>query len=146
MVGDESYKISPAICTRVAIMVCCYILMHQHYSRSPQRQVYPTCSNGKFWDKVDEVLDLIKSMPEEKRFRYVVPAESDCNRSLHSSSSFLKAILNHDRRVHGVAPGTIAAVPSNDIATGDEPLIQQRIEDLVEAPQGASVFEGPGTD
>ena len=73
-------------------------------------------------------------MPEEKRFRYVVPAGSDYNCSLHSPSSFLKAILSHDRRVYGVTPGIIATVPSDDIATGDEPLIQQRIEDLVEAP------------
>ena len=145
MVGDESYKISPAICTRVAIMVCCYILMHQQHLRGPQRQVYPTNPDGKFWDKVDEVLDSIKSMPEAKRFRYVVPAGSDYNRSLHSPSSYLKAILNRDRRVHGVTPGTIAAVPSEDIATGDEPLIQQRIEDLVEAP-ACTVFESPGTD
>ena len=125
-------------------MVCCYVLMHQQCLCGPQRRVYPTCPNGKFWNKVNGVLDSIKSMTEEKRFRYVVPARSDYNHSLHSPSSFLKAILNHDRRAHaGVAPSTIATVPSDDIATGDEPLIQQRIQDLVEAPEVLLHIRGP---
>ena len=125
-------------------MVCCYVLMHQQCLCGPQRRVYPTCPNGKFWNKVNEVLDSIKSMPEEKKFRYVVPARSDYNHSLHSPSSFLKAILNHDRRAHaGVTPSTIATIPSDGIATGDEPLIQQRIQDLVEAPEVLLHIRGP---
>jgi hypothetical protein len=34
----------------------------------------------------------------------------------------------------GVAPGTVAVVPDDATAGGDEPLIQQRIEDLIETP------------
>ena len=37
-------------------------------------------------------------------------------------------------------PGTIAAAPSDDTATGNEPLIQQRIEDSIEAPGGSVTF------
>ena len=72
---------------------------------------------------------MIGNQGHAARFRYVVPAGSDYNHSLHFPSGFLKEILNRDRRMHGVAPGTIATVPS------DKPLIQQRIEDedLVEA-------------
>ena len=146
MVGEENYKISPAICTRVAIMVRCCVLRCWQYLTSPQRQVYPTSPDGKFWDKVDQVLDSIKLMPEERRFRYVIPTGFNYNCLSRFSSSYLKAILNRDRRAYGVVPGTVAAVPSDDTATGDEPLIQQCIEDLLETPGGSTVFEGPRLD
>jgi hypothetical protein len=73
-------------------------------------------------------------MAEGKRFRYVIPAGSDSSRSLCFPFSYLKAILSHDRRMYGVAPGTVAVVPDDATAGGDEPLIQQRIEDLIETP------------
>ena len=58
-------------------------------------------------------------------------------------SSYLKAALFRDRRTYGVAPGTAAAPDDDDTAVGDESLIQQRIADLIEAPGGATVFQGP---
>ena len=82
-------------------------------------------------------------MHDDKRFRYVAPTRFKCDRSPCFPSSYLKAILNRDRRMYGVAPGSVAAVPSDNTATGDEPLIQQRIEDLIEAPGGTTAFKGP---
>ena len=58
----------------------------------------------------------------------------------HTPSSYLKAILSRDRRTYGVAPGAVAVTPDNATMGGDEPLIQQRIEDLIEAPGGATDF------
>ena len=42
--------------------------------------------------------------------------------------------------MYSVTPGTIATAPSDDTAAGDEPLIQQRIEDSIEAPGGSAAF------
>jgi hypothetical protein len=56
------------------------------------------------------------------------------------SFSFLKAILSRDRRTYGVAPGALAPVPDNRTAREDEPLMQQRIEDLIETPGGSTDF------
>lgn len=143
MVGEENYKITPAICTRVAIMVRRSTVGSRRYLTDLQRQVYSKFPHGNFWDEVDKVLDSIKSMPEEKRFEYVVPARFDDGRSPHFLSSFLRAILSRDRRTFGVAAGAVATVPSDDTTGGDESLIQQRIEDLIEAPGDATVFGGP---
>lgn len=143
MVGEETYRVSPAVCARVAIMARRYILRSRHYLTSPQRQIYPKSPNDKFWDEVDETLDSIKQMSEEKRIKYVVPIGFYYSRSLRFQSSVLKAILHRDRRTYGVVPGTIAAAPSDDTAVGDEPLIQRRIEDLIEAPGGSTIFQAP---
>ena len=69
MVGDESYKISLAICTRVAIMVCRRVPKSQRHLISSQREVYHSFPRGDFWDQVDKTLDSIKSMLEGQRFR-----------------------------------------------------------------------------
>ena len=61
----------------------------------------------------------------------------------HFPSSYLKAVLHRDRRTYGVEQGMIAAAPNDDAATGDESLIQQRIEGLIEAPGGSTVLQGP---
>lgn len=77
MVGDENFKVSPAVCTRVAIMVCRYSSTSQHYLSSPQRQVYTKFPNSKFWDEVDKFLDSTKPMSEERKFKYVIPTRFD---------------------------------------------------------------------
>ena len=140
MVGEENYKISPAICTQVAIMVRRHILGSQLCLTGLQCQVHLEFPHSDFWDQVDKTLDSIKSMSEDTRYRYVTAHRFNYSRSLHFSSSYLKAILSCDRRTYGVTPGTIAAVPSDNTAVGDEPLIQQRIEDSIEAPGGAAAF------
>jgi hypothetical protein len=61
MVGDENHKISVAICTRVAIVVCCRISTSRR-----QREVHHSFPRGDFWDQVDKTLDSIKSMPCRK--------------------------------------------------------------------------------
>lgn len=63
--------------------------------------------------------------------------------SLHSSPSYLKAILSRDRRTFGVAPGAVAITPNDDTTAGNESLMQQCIEDLIEAPRCATLFQGP---
>jgi hypothetical protein len=60
--------------------------------------------------------------------------------ALTVSFSFLKAILSRDRRTYGVAIGTLAPVPDNTTTGEDEPLMQQRIEDLIETPGGSTDF------
>jgi len=143
MVGGENYKLSPAICTRVAIMVRHFISKTRRYLTGTQRQVYPPFPGGDYWDQVDKILDSIKSMAEERRFRYVVPVRLDYDRSLHFPSSYLKAILSRDRKKYGVEPGNIATLPSDIATTGEKSVIQQSIEDLVEAPGGVSVSQDP---
>lgn len=69
MVGDENYKISLAICTRVAIMVRRRVPMSQLHLIGPQREVYHSFPHGDFWDQVDKILDSIKALPEGQRFR-----------------------------------------------------------------------------
>lgn len=61
MVGDENHKISVAICTCVAIVVCCRISTSRR-----QREVHHSFPRGDFWDQVDKTLDSIKSMPCRK--------------------------------------------------------------------------------
>ena len=82
-------------------------------------------------------------MPGEKKFQYVVPARFDYSCLPYSLHRYLKAVLHRDRRMYGVVPGAITAAPSDDAAAGDEPLIQRRIEDLIEAPGGSTAFQGP---
>ncbi len=77
IVGGESYRISPAICTRVATMVHHPILQSWHPLITSQRQAYTSFPDGNFWDEVDKILDSINDMPEEKRFRHVTPAWFD---------------------------------------------------------------------
>lgn len=84
---EETYKISLAICTRVAITAHRHILRSRHCLTSPQRQVYPKSSNGKFWDEVNKTLDSIKQMSEE-RIEYVVPIGFDYSRSPVSYLAF----------------------------------------------------------
>ena len=68
----------------------------------------------------------------------------DGSRSLNSWSSYLKVVLSCDCRKFGVAPGAVAATPGDDdAAAGGELLIQQRIEDFIEAPGGATMFQAP---
>jgi len=143
MVGGENYKLSPAICTRVAIMVRGFISKTRHYLTGAQRQVYSSVHGGDYWDQVDKILDSIKSMAEERRFRYVVPARFDYSRSLRFPSSYLKAILSRDRRRYGVESGNVATPPSDVATTGEKSVIQQSIEDLVEAPGGVAVSQDP---
>lgn len=57
--------------------------------------------------------------------------------------SYLKAILSRDRRTYGVVPGATAAVPDGALVDGDEPPMQQRIEDLIETPGGSTEFRPP---
>ena len=140
MVGKESYKISPVICTRVTIMVRCCILGSQLCLTSSQRQVHQESPHSNFWDQVDKTLDSIKLMSEDTRFRYVTAPRFNSGCSFHFPPRYLKAILSRDCRTYGVAPGTIAATPSDDTAMGDEPLIQQRIKDSIEAPGGSVAF------
>ena len=72
MAGDENYKISPAICTRVAIMVRRCVWRFQCCLITPtQREVYLSFPGGDFWDQVDKTLSSIKSMPEGTRFRCI---------------------------------------------------------------------------
>ena len=140
MVGEESYKISPAICTQVAIMVHCRVSESQLCLTSLQRQVHLDSPDIDFWDQVDKALDSIKTMSEDTRFRCVTAPRFNSGRSLHFPPSYLKAILSRNCRTYGVVPGTIAAAPSDNTATGDEPLIQQRIENSIEAPGGSVTF------
>jgi len=52
----------------------------------------------------------------------------------------MKAILFRDRRTYGVAPGAMAAMPSDDGgAAGEESLIQQRVRDFIEAPGSVTI-------
>lgn len=140
MLSDETYKISPATCTRVAIMVCPFALTSQHSLIGTQREVYISCTDSTYWDKVDVALDSIQKMPEGQRFRYVTPPRFVCSCSPCFLSSYLKAILLRDRRMYGVEPGTMAAMPSDDGgATDGESLIQQRVRDFIEAPGGVAV-------
>ena len=143
MISEENYKITPAICTRVAILVCCCTLSSHHYLTGLQREAYSKFPDADFWDQVDKILDSIKSMPEEKRFRFVVSIRLDGSRSSSSRSRYLKAVLSRDRRMFGVAPGAVAALPGDDTTAGGESLMQQRIEDFIEAPGGATMFSAP---
>ena len=100
--------------------------------------MYTSFTGEKFWDEVDKVLDSMKSMPDDKRFRYVAPPGFIYSRSLRFLSSCLKAILSRDRRTYGVAPGDTAAVPSDNATTaGGESLVQRRIEDCIDIAPGA---------
>lgn len=58
-------------------------------------------------------------------------------------SSCLRAILSRDRRTYGVEPGAVADPPSVIAIAGDESLIQQRVEDLIETPGSSAVSQGP---
>ena len=69
MVGEESYKISLAICTWVAIMVRCCISGSQLCLTGSQHQVHQESPHSDFWDQVDKTLDSIKLMSEDTRFR-----------------------------------------------------------------------------
>jgi hypothetical protein len=80
-------------------------------------------------------------MPEGRRFKYIVSVYFFA--ITHTLSSYLKAILSRDRRTYGVAPGTVAIALANTTVGEDEPLIQQRIEDLIETPGGATTFQPP---
>jgi hypothetical protein len=62
-----------------------------------------------------------------------MPSLSTHSQTLTISLSFLKVILSLDRRTYGVAPGTLAPVPDNATTGEDEPLMQQRIEDLIDS-------------
>ena len=110
------------------------------FTHDLQREVYLSFPHGDFWDQVDKTLDTINSNPEGTRFRCAAPAQLAYTRSSHLLSSCLKAILSRDRRIYGVAPGA-TVVPDNTAVNGDEPLIQRRIEDLIEAPGGATAFQ-----
>ena len=82
-------------------------------------------------------------MPKEKKFQYIISARFDYSCLPYSLHRYLKAVLHHDHRMYSAVPGAITAVPSDDMAAGDEPLIQWRIEDLIEAPGGLTAFQGP---
>jgi hypothetical protein len=82
-------------------------------------------------------------LSEEKKSEHVVPTRPNRTHSSHFLSSYLKVILHRDRRLYGVEPATAIATAPNNTAASDEPLIQQRIEDLVEVPGGSTEFRGP---
>ena len=140
MLKEENYRITPAICTHITIMVCVSILMSQRCLISPQRQVYSLSPDNTFWDEVDKVLDSMKPMPEAQRLLYVAPPRFDCSHSPCFLSSYLQVILSCDRRTYSVTPGATAAAPINDTtAGGEQSLIQQCIEDFIEVPRGTTV-------
>ena len=117
-----------------------YFKVSRPFTHDLQYEVYFLFPHGDFWDKVNKTLNAINSNPEGMRFRCTAPAQLAYTRSLHLLSSCLKAILSRDHRIYGVAPGA-AVVPDNTAVNGDEPLIQRRIEDLIEAPGGATAFQ-----
>ena len=81
-------------------------------------------------------------MPKEKKFRFVVSIKLGSH-SLSSWSRYLKAVLSHDCRMFGVAPGVVTAVPGDDTTVGRESLMQQHIKDFIKAPRGATMFSTP---
>lgn len=60
----------------------------------PQRQAYPKYSGEDFWDKLDEMLDTLKSMPKEKKIRCVAPTRPQNNRSLYFHLVFSRRLYN----------------------------------------------------
>ena len=135
MLSDENYKITPGICTRVALMVFSLIpsiLIPRSHSSSPQCQAYTRVSDSRFWDEVDKVLDSIKSLAEEKRIPCVVYRRPRYSCSARSPYRFLKKILNHNGKTYGVSPGTTAATPdSAAMGRDDESPIQRLVEDAI---------------
>ena len=135
MLSDENHKITPGICTRVALMIFSLIpsiLIPRSHSSGPQRQAYTHVSDGRFWDEVNKVLDSIKSLEEEKRIPCIVCRRLCYSCSARSPYRFLKKILNHDHKTYGVSPGTAMATPdSAAMGRYDQSPIQRLVEDAI---------------